>query len=234
MPDHRPFLESLSRFAQSLVAPRDVEVVLGELTEHVTAVLGLAGSGVSLVRGGPLHVGDPADHAVVDLEQAQHDHARGPGLDAIRTGEVVAITDIGHHEERWWPEYVAAARRHSVSSVAAIPLAQGGETVGSLNLYSRELRAWSDDDLVTARVFADMATAYLVHASELDQQRQLNGQLQRALDQRVVIEQAKGITAHAHSTSIDEAFALIRRHARDHNASIQVVAEAIVNAGLRV
>lgn len=79
-----------------------------------------------------------------------------------------------------------------------------------------------------------MATAYLVNASKLDQQRQLTEQLQRALDQRVVIEQAKGITAHAHGTGVDTAFALIRRHARDHNASVRVVAEAIVHAGLRV
>ncbi|GAB3763517.1 GAF domain-containing protein [Nocardioides ginsengisegetis] len=233
MPDRRMFLQALSDFAHALIAPYDVEVVLGELTGHVTAVLGLAGSGVSLVQDGQLHFANAVNPAAIDLEQAQHDHRTGPCLDAIRTGEVVAIADLTDLGERW-PEYVAVARRHGVSSVAGIPLTLVDATVGALDLYSHEPREWSAEELLTARVFADMATAYLVNASKLDQQRQLTEQLQRALDQRVVIEQAKGITAHAHGTGVDTAFALIRRHARDHNASVRVVAEAIVHAGLRV
>ena len=35
------------------------------------------------------------------------------------------------------------------------------------------------------------------------------------------IEQAKGITAHAHGATIDTAFALIRRHAGNHNTSTE-------------
>ena len=90
------------------------------------------------------------------------------------------------------------------------------------------------EDVAAARVLADMATIYLVNVSKLDQQRQLNTQLQHALNSRVIIEQAKGIIATAHGTTVDTAFELIRRHARNHNARIQTVAEAIVHAGLRV
>jgi GAF domain-containing protein len=227
------FLQTLSGFARTLTGPYDLDVVLGELTEHVTTVLGLAGSGVSLMQDGRLHFANAVNPAAVDLEQAQHDYGRGPCLDAIHTGEIVAIADI-EQRSGGWPEYVQVARRHGVHSVAGIPLTLVHDTIGALNLYSREHREWSIEDLLTARVFADMATGYLVNASKLDQQRQLNGQLQKALDHRLVIEQAKGVTANAHNTTVVVAFDLIRRHARNHNTGIQAVAEAIVNAGLRV
>ena len=57
---------------------------------------------------------------------------------------------------------------------------------------------------------------------------------QDALDSRIVIEQAKGITAHQHSVTIEQAYQLIRRHARNNNASLRMVAEAIVAVGLQV
>jgi Response regulator with putative antiterminator output domain len=62
----------------------------------------------------------------------------------------------------------------------------------------------------------------------LRQQEQLSEQLQEALKSRVVIEQAKGIIAHQHSFTVDQAYQLMRRHARNNNTSLRMVAEAIV------
>jgi len=107
-------------------------------------------------------------------------------------------------------------------------------SVGALNLYSTQPRQWSDEDITVARVLADAATRYVVNASKLRQQEQLSEQLQQALGSRVVIEQAKGITASRHSVTIDAAYQLIRVHARSNNASLRTVAEAIVSVGLRV
>ena len=45
-------------------------------------------------------------------------------------------------------------------------------------------------------------------------------QLQEALKSRVAIEQAKGITAQRHGVTIDQAYQLIRAHARNNNASL--------------
>jgi PAS domain S-box-containing protein len=61
---------------------------------------------------------------------------------------------------------------------------------------------------------------------------ELNEQLETALASRVVIEQAKGMLAERRGTSVEEAFQLLRKHARDHNASLQDVATAVVTLGL--
>jgi AmiR/NasT family two-component response regulator len=55
----------------------------------------------------------------------------------------------------------------------------------------------------------------------------LTEQLQVALNSRVVIEQAKGALSQIHSISPDEAFALLRSHARSHRLRLGEVAQAI-------
>ena len=71
-------------------------------------------------------------------------------------------------------------------------------------------------------------------AFKLRQQQQLSEQLQEALESRIVIEQAKGITAQRHGITIDQAYQRIRTHARNNNASLRAVAQAIVEVGLQV
>ena len=67
----------------------------------------------------------------------------------------------------------------------------------------------------------------------LDQERRTTEQLQRALDTRVVIEQAKGILAAHHGVTVDVAFEALRKHARNSNSGLHAVAVAVVNDGLR-
>jgi hypothetical protein len=80
-------------------------------------------------------------------------------------------------------------------SVAGIPMTFAERAVGSLDIYDGHVRGWTEHDLTTARVLADIATGYLVHASELDRARRVNERLEAALRSRVLIEQAKGLLA---------------------------------------
>ena len=96
------------------------------------------------------------------------------------------------------------------------------------------------DVLYNASVYRDFndnvlgVVAVARDAAQLRQQQQLSGQLQEALESRIVIEQAKGITAQRHGITIDQAYQRIRTHARSNNASLRTVAEAIVEVGLKV
>jgi GAF domain-containing protein len=231
--DQRLFLQTLSRFAVVLPAHYDLEVVLNELTESVTAVLGLVGSGVTLAEEGELRFVTAVGEASGELERRQEEQQAGPCRDAFESGRVVRVTDVRLESDRW-PEFSATATQVGVAGVAGIPMRLADEMIGAVNLYSPEPREWSDEDVAVARVLADVATSYVVNASKLHQQEQLSEQLQQALESRVVIEQAKGITAYLHTVSVDQAYELMRRHARNNNASLRVVAEAIVAVGLQV
>jgi GAF domain-containing protein len=168
-----------------------------------------------------------------ELERNQEEQQAGPCREAYETGAVVRVTDVRKESARW-PEFSATATRLSVAGVAGIPMRLADQIIGALNLYSPEPREWSDVDIAVAGVLADVATSYVVNASKLRQQEQLSEQLQEALESRVVIEQAKGITAYKNAVTIDQAYQLMRRHARNNNASLRLVAEAIVAVGLQV
>ena len=55
----------------------------------------------------------------------------------------------------------------------------------------------------------------------------VNEQLQTALNSRVVLEQAKGVLAQRGDLDMDQAFAVLRRYARDHNLRLTDVARAV-------
>ena len=233
MYDQQLFLRTLSRFAVVLPAHYDLEAALSELTESVTAVLGLCGSGVTMAEEGRLRFVTAVTQASGDLERIQEEQQAGPCRDAYETGDVIRVTDVRQESARW-PEFSATAARVGVAGVAGFPMRLADQIIGALNLYSPQPREWSDEDIAMAGVLADVATSYVVNASKLRQQEQLTEQLQEALESRVVIEQAKGITAYKHAVTIEQAYHLMRRHARSNNASLRLVAEAIVTVGLQV
>ena len=242
MYDQSLLLQTLSRFAVVLPAHYDLQDALTELSESATSVLGLCGSWVTMADEGGLRFLSAVSRASADLqrnhEQLQRDHEQlhpfpCPCRDAYSTGELVRVTDVREQPTRW-PEFSATATRLSIAGVAAIPMRLADQIIGALNLYSPEPREWSDEDMSVAGVLANVATSYLVNASKLRQQQQLTEQLQEALESRVVIEQAKGITSQQNSITLDQAYQLMRSHARSNNASLRVVAEAIVAVGLKV
>jgi GAF domain-containing protein len=147
-----------------------------------------------------------------ELERSQHEHQEGPCRDAYETGEVVRVTDVRHEPARW-PHYSATATDLGVAGVAGILIRHGDEVIGALNICSSEPRDWSDEDIAVAVVLANVATSYVLIAASLHDQEQLSEQLQQALDSRVVIEQAKGITAQRNTVLVDHACQLMRDHA---------------------
>jgi len=233
MYDRLLFLQTLSRFAVVLPANYDLDPALSELTESVTQVLGLSGSGVTMAEKGRLRFITAVSQASEELERNQEQLQAGPCRDVYDTGEVVRITDVRLETTRW-PELAATATRLSIAGVAGIPMRLADRVIGALNLYDRQPREWSDEDMAVAAVLADVATSYVVNASNLRQQEQLSEQLKQALESRIVIEQAKGITSQKNAVTIDQAYHLIRGHARSNNASLRTVSEAIVAVGLRV
>lgn len=231
MLDHELFVATLSGFTRTLLRPYDVDAVLHDLTERVTAVLGLAGAGVALLEEGSfVHVTAFPEH-IAAFERPLRPEDEGC-MRRHWQGDPTAIADLAAHADEWGA-YYEVAKQAGIAAVVGIPLHLDDTPIGVLNLYSNQVREWSDKDLRAARALADMATGYLVNASHLRQHQQLSEQLQHALNSRVVIEQAKGMIATSAGISVDEAFNRIRQHARHHNTALREVARAIVDDGLR-
>ena len=225
-------MRALSDFAETLVRHFEIADVLYDLTSRVTSVLEVASAGVSLVQDGSLRLVTALDEATASLERVQEEEQAGPCVEAYRSGRPALFSRLDEVEARW-PRFAEQARAVGFASVAGIPMRADGQALGVVDLYHTSAREWSEADVQIARVLADMATSYVVTASELERQRRTTEQLERALESRVVIEQAKGILAAERRISVDAAFELLRGHARSHNADLRSTAEAVVRLGLR-
>jgi GAF domain-containing protein len=232
MSDQQLLMRALSEFAGTLAKGFAISDVLHDLAEQVSAVLGIDGAGVSVQDGDRLQFVTAHDARAAQMEGVQDAGQAGPCVDAWHSGEAITVADLRTGPHRW-DDYEKAARDAGVVAIAAIPMRSDTQSIGALDLYSTKPREWSGDDLESARILADMATSYVIHASELDRQRRLNEQLREALDSRIVIEQAKGILAAERRISVDAAFEVLRGHARNHSAPLRSVAEAVVSLGMR-
>jgi GAF domain-containing protein len=231
--DVQQLLEVFRRFAVTMTEPFEISHVLYELGDATSDVLGADAAGVSIAGAdGRLEFVIATDCTLIELEEIQQAHQVGPCVDAFHRGEPVLITDIA--EQSQWGTYREAAAASNFRSVIGMPLMTAEHRLGSLNIYSRRRREWSGADVESATALAEIATAYVVRAGQLASAVDLAGQLQQALDSRVVIEQAKGALSQAHGIPVGEAFELLRSYSRSHNLALRDVAHAVVDDQLDI
>ncbi len=238
---HRPDLDGVtpmpddifSTLADSL-AGADVLDVLADLVHASTRLTSASEGGIVLVDGaGDLHVVASTSERAADVEEAQLGTLEGPCLDCVRDGVVVEVPDLDDRLESW-PRFSRIAEESGFRAVHATPLQLRGRTLGSICLFSSEPGALSDRDAALVQTLADMATLSILQQHALDRSTALGDQLQRALDSRVVIEQAKGAIAQRLGISVDQAFGLLRRQARSTSRRLHDVAEEALRSEGRV
>ena len=232
MVDQSLVVNELGRFARLLVTDYPVSDALHDLVESAAAILGIHGAGMSLVRDGRLAFATATPEDIAAIERAQEDEQCGPCVDAHRTGTAILVADLGAEPDRW-PALTGVAARTGIVAIGAVPLRLDDVGLGTLDLYDTVPHPWTEEEAEVARLLAALAAGYLANASRLDRARRTAEQLQEALDSRVVIEQAKGVIAGERRISVDEAFQVLRAHARSRSASLRDVAHAVVHLGLR-
>jgi AmiR/NasT family two-component response regulator len=76
-----------------------------------------------------------------------------------------------------------------------------------------------------------MSPIGIIAQRRLEQADLIATQLQNALNSRISIEQAKGVLAERNKISVDEAFNVLRRHARDNNLRMSDLARDAAACG---
>lgn len=217
--------------ADTLTDDYDVIDFLHVLVARCTELVNVDDAGVMLADpAGQLHAVAASTEQVRLLELFEVQNQDGPCLDAYRTGEVVHASDLAQRQ-RDWPTFAEEALRNGFRSAYSVPMQLRDETIGAINLLSSEVKDLGDDDSRLLTALAQMATIGLLQERRVTAALTEASGLQRALDSRIRIEQAKGVIAERHGTSVDAAFEMIRRHARDHQLGITLLAERIVNGG---
>jgi hypothetical protein len=161
------------------------------------------------------------------MELFQLQYGDGPCLDAFRTAQPVTNVNLSAAADMW-PRFAPRATQAGFQSVHAFPLRLRKEVIGAMGVFGSAAELDEPDTLIVQSL-ADVAVIALLQERAIRRGEVLTGQLQGALNSRVVIEQAKGIVAQASGVRPDEAFTLIRDYARRNNRRLSEVAGTIVN-----
>ena len=225
---------ALVGLADTLVDDFDVVELVTTLVDHCVQVLDIDAAGIMLAdpaAGLQVLASSDAEMRLVELFEVQSQ--QGPCLDCFQSGQPIVNTDLTTADGRW-PQFAPVAVAAGYRTAAAIPMRLRGTIIGALNLFRSDAGPLSDDDVAAAQALADVATiAILQHTVAVDAER-INSQLTGALESRVVIEQAKGMIAERAHITVDQAFARLRTHARNHNAKLTVVARDVVKGSIHL
>lgn len=229
--DRDRLVEVLSSLPTALLDDFELEAVMGELGEDIAGILGVRGAGVMLEdEHGQLRFVAASDPLLRELERLQVEFDEGPCLLAYRTGEPVHAPDLADGTD--FPAFARHAVAAGLGSVFSYPLHYDGGVIGALNLYDTEARELDEEADDAGATLAQVATGYLLHARDLSRFRVQNQQLARALDRRVLVEQAKGYLRAAIGVSADEAWELIRSYARSQQEAAVEVSRAVLDGHL--
>lgn len=205
---------SLVDLADTLTEDFDVVDLSDRLVRSCLDLLHVSAAGILLDgQQGALQVLASSSDEMRVLELLQLQSNEGPCYEAFRTGEPVTGIDLMRAEARW-PRFAPAARAQGMRIVYALPMRLRERTIGALNLFCIDPAGLTAEELSAARTMATMATIGILTHRQARQQELLAEQLQRALDSRIVIEQAKGVVAERTGVQMTEAFDMLRATAR--------------------
>jgi transcriptional regulator with GAF, ATPase, and Fis domain len=214
--------------ADTLVDDYDVVEVLDGLMATCLELLDVDEAGLMLTdpRGGLQRVASSSEATNV-LELLQVQAREGPCFEAVTGGEIIVVDDISVTRQRW-PAFAERALTDGFNSVYALPMRLRDTVVGTLNLFGTNRGTLDDDARVIAKALADVATIGILQQRTLSRSSLLAENLQRALNTRIVVEQAKGVLSERGQMDMDRTFDLLRRYARSHNMKLSDLAHAVV------
>ncbi|MHA7210062.1 GAF and ANTAR domain-containing protein [Arthrobacter sp. MDT1-65] len=220
------------RIAQTLVTDYDVLDLAQTLVEECVDLLDASAAGLMLAGpDGVLQVLASTSEETYVIEVLQQESGAGPCMECYTTGVPVTIHDIAGTGNRW-PTFRDAAAAQGYKSMHAFPLRAHGRTIGAMNLFRPAVGELSAEDVAIGQALADVSTISILQERTIQQSAVVNDQLQRALDSRILTEQAKGMIAHMVNVSTSEAFQLLRAYARSHNTTLRDTAEAVLRREL--
>jgi len=213
--------ESFADVARALLAQGDVQHTLQKIVDlAVDTIDGCDHAGISFLRGGKGSTPAASDGVPFLVDAIQYETGEGPCLSAIREHDIFQTGDLG--QEARWPRFAARAQRETgISSMLSFRLFVAGDTLGALNLYSKQEDAFDQRSRTAGLVFAAHAALALSTALHTEQ-------MDEALQSRDLIGQAKGILMAREGVDADQAFDMLRRASQRLNVKLRVVAGDVV------
>jgi transcriptional regulator with GAF, ATPase, and Fis domain len=214
-----------ARISQELLAMPEVEHTLQHVVDlAVQNIDGCDLAGITMRHGSKVDTPAASEPLVNQLDGWQYELREGPCVDAVFVDDVYVIEDM--KSEQRWPNWAPKAASLGVQSVLSVRLATPNDVVGGLNLYSRSLYAYDEDQILTASIYAAHAANAIAATGQI-------GGLNSALQTRHKIGIAQGLLMQRYDLDEDQAFQFLARISQETNVKLHDVAAKVITEAKR-
>jgi GAF domain-containing protein len=162
----------------------------------------------------------------LQLDGAQYSNGEGPCPEAARTATVIRVEDFSRDGR--YPKFAAEALRLGINSSLSFPLIVNDVSIGALNLYGEDAKAFDADSERLGERFARQGSATLANAEIHERTVMLVTQLNDALTSRSVIDQARGVLIARMGGTADDAIETLKQRSQRENRKLRDIAAEIV------
>jgi hypothetical protein len=207
---------------------RDLEETLRQIVAAaVDSIPGVDAGSISITEHGRIETRHPTSEAIGKLDNTQSELREGPCITALEdpppNGLVVA-EDFGGADAERWPRFAPYVVEAGYRALMSTQLASGAGLRAALNLYSATPNAYDENARTMAGLFGVQASLLLYGAETA-------AHLQRAVDSRDVIGQAKGILMERFRVTSEHAFRMLVSSSQNTNIKLVEVARWLTETG---
>jgi GAF domain-containing protein len=141
----------------------------------------------------------------------------------VREGRPVTVPNVLAEKQFRYPEL---ARKTGLASLLSVPLFTRDKVIGTINIYTREQRAFTDDEVGFVKVVAGQAAVAIENARLMSETLEMK----RTLEARKLVERAKGILQQKYNLTEEEAYLRLRNESRRLRRPMRDLAEAVILA----
>lgn len=220
--------EVFAVIARELQAEADPERTYERVTSAALEVVkGCDHAAISLIkRGRSIDSVAATDEVPVRADRIQYEVGEGPCLEAITAHDSFLADDLAS-EDRWPRFSRRAAVETGVHSMLSFRLFVEDDTIGALNLYSRQIGAFDDQ----ARAVGAILAAHAAVAMDAAREHERAEQVAQALQSNRRIGIAMGILMNRDLLTDEQAFELLRRASQYLNVKLRDLAEQVIETG---
>lgn len=141
----------------------------------------------------------------------------------VHEGQHIVVLDVKEEKQYRYPEL---ARKTGLASLLSVPLTSRDKVIGTINIYTRERRVFSEEEIGFVKVVAGQAASAIENARLMSE----TVEMKRTLETRKLVERAKGILQYKHHLTEEEAYLRLRNESRRLRRPMRDLAEAVIMA----
>jgi signal transduction protein with GAF and PtsI domain len=142
---------------------------------------------------------------------------------AVSKKKPITVLDVKKDPDYMFPEI---AKKEKLSSMLAVPLIVKGKVIGVLNSYTSRPHKFTAREIRLVSAVANQAAIAITNRKLAEEKETLAARL----EERKVIEKAKGVIMKKEGLSEDDAYRKMQKQSMDSRKSMREIAEALISA----